>query len=93
MCQPLWSWVATGSMAAGALFLLWATWKLIDYSLKYRAALRAEDYRQQVAPEETMRKHRWTGDDNLLQGSADADVAAKIREELDRRKLQPGPKS
>ncbi len=99
VCKPLWNWVATGSMATGALFLLWASWKVVDYLLKYQAALRAEAFRQQVAPEETMKKHRWTGDESMVQGAGDGDVAARIRDELDRRKLQergmlpPSPKA
>ena len=99
VCQPLWNWVATGSMLTGALILLRTTWKVVDYMLKYQAALRAEAYRQQIAPEEEMKKLRWEGDDNVLQTTPDADVAARIRDELDRRKLQehamvpPGPKT
>jgi hypothetical protein len=89
------------STAAGALFLFWAIWKVIHYKLMYRAALRAEAYRQSTAPEEVMAKLRWTGDDDPLHrsGKPDVDVAAQIRDELDRRKLQepgmlrPGPKS
>jgi len=88
VCHPLWNWVATGLMATGALFLLWTSWKVVDYLLKYQAALRAEAYRQQVAPEETMKQVRWTGDESMVQGAGDGDVAAQIRDELDRRRRQ-----
>ena len=98
VCQPIWIWVAEGSMALGALFLLWFAWQVISYVFKYRAALRAEAARNMVADEATMSRHKWTGDKATQQGPADADVATLIRDEIARRKLvergmiPPGPK-
>lgn len=89
-CRPLWSWVATGSMAVGALCVLWAVWKVIDYKIKYRAAVKAEEHRQYIPPPEEMEKVRWIGDDrqNDVLVDPDEDIAARIREEIARRKLQ-----
>jgi len=52
-----------------------------------------------VADDATMKKHIWDGDDAILQAPVDADVAARIREEIDRKKLrergmlQPGSRN
>jgi hypothetical protein len=90
VCQPLWSKVALSAIAAGALLILWAIWKVIDYKLKYRAAIKAEEQRQYIPPPEEMDKIKWRGDHNPLMPieQADADMTAKIRDEIERKKLE-----
>ena len=89
-CRPLWYWVAAASMAGGVLLLLWAAWRVINYFLMLRAALRAEAARGMVADEATMQKHTWDGDNAILQTPVDAgdDMAVRIRDEIDRRRLR-----
>ncbi|MCR4331723.1 MAG: hypothetical protein NUV34_03315 [Sulfuricaulis sp.] len=89
-CAPLWTWVALGSIAIGALAVLWTIWKVVDYKLKYGAALKAEAQRQYIPPPEEMDKMKWGGDFNQHEPieAADPDMAAKIREAIERQKLQ-----
>lgn len=85
-CLPLWYWVSVTSMGAGVLLLLWVAWRVIDYYRMLRAALRAQAAREAVADEETINRHRWVGEDDA--GPVDPDLAAKIRAEIERKKLR-----
>jgi hypothetical protein len=67
-CLPLWSWVATGSVATGALLLLGITWQAINNSLKNRAARQEKADRQLGAFEGKMKKPTQTGDAQTWDG-------------------------
>ena len=86
VCRPFWTWVAIGLAAMGGIVLLGCVWKFIDYKLKYRAALRAEEARQRVADEETMAAARWKGDDAMVASAVGPDVEDRIKTALARRK-------
>lgn len=90
LCRPLWMIVVYLAIGIGALLVIWAVWKMIDYHLKYRAALRAQAERERVAAPEIMRQHTWSeaGDvaDNV--DVTDPHLAAKIKRELELRKVQ-----
>ena len=87
ICRPFWMSVAIGSVAAGGIAIVWCAWKFIDYKLKYRAALRAEEARQRVADEETMGAAKWKGDDIMIASAAGTNVEAQIKTAIARRKL------
>ena len=97
VCQPFWIWVAGGSVAIAGTWLLWFVWKIVDYKLKYRAALFAELERERVAEVEVMDSVKWIGDEVALDTphdvaldspEGDAALAQSIREALGRRKAR-----
>lgn len=86
-CRSFWNWVVALSWGSGGLLLTWIVWKFVDYKLKYSAALRAQLERERVAEEDVMEKARWKGDDVILDGASNSDVAGEIRAALARRSL------
>jgi hypothetical protein len=86
-CRPLWGWLSTGLVAVGTFLLLWAIWKLIASWFRYRAALRAAEYRRRVESYEVLKMDRRSGGDDFLRGPADAAFYARLKEGLERQQL------
>lgn len=87
VCQPFWMWVAIGSATIGGVALSWIAWNYIDHRLKYRDALRAQAELERIADTEVMDNVKWNGDNVMIDGTGDPNVAEQIREALARRKL------
>ena len=81
-CLPLWSWLAAGSVATGALLLLGTIWRAINNSLKTRAARQEKEDRQLSSLEEKMKKPTQTGDAQTWDG-------VERRMSQSRRKITP----
>lgn len=87
-CIPLWEWVMYGSATAGAMLVLWSLWRILDYRLKYAAAIRAQLERERVAEPEVMAQHRFKEAGDVTEEVTDPKLAEKIRAELERQKLE-----
>ncbi len=86
-CRPLWQWLMYVSAGVGAALLLWVIWRIIDYRLKYAAAIRAQIERERIAPPEIMEQVKFREAD-LTEDVTDPHLAAKIRAELERQRLE-----
>lgn len=86
-CRGFWEFAVIAMLAIGVLFLLWVIWRLVDYELKFRAALRAQAQREAVASPEIMAAYKFKEAADLIGDVTDPKLAEKIREELNQQKL------
>lgn len=87
-CYSLWQTVMYASAAIGLLLVSGFIWKLIDHKLKLAAALRAQQERERVADQTTMREHTWVEPADIAADVTDPHLAKKIRAELDQQRLK-----
>lgn len=87
-CRPLWEWTMYTSAGLGAVLIAWFIWRVVDYRLKYDAAIRAQAERERVAEPAVMEQHRFKEAGDLAEDVTDPHLAAKIRAELDRQRVE-----
>ena len=85
-CRSFWNWIVIVSWGLAGVIVLWFLWKFIDYKLKYAAAIRAQLERERIAEHDIIESVRWVGNDPVLNGASDSDMAGEIRAALARRK-------
>ncbi len=88
VCRPLWEWTMYASAGLGAVLVVWFIWRIVNYRLKYNAAIRAQAERERVAEPEVMEQHKFKEAGDLAEDVTDPHLAAKIRAELDRQRLE-----
>lgn len=88
VCHSLWETVMYASGAIGILLAGWFVWKLVDHKQKLAAALRAQQARERVADEATMRAHTWVEPADIAADVTDPHLAKKIRAELEQHRLK-----
>lgn len=93
VCRPMWEWVIYIGFAVGGLTLLWVLWKVIDYKLKYAAAIRAQMERDRIADPDEMANHRYKEVADIEADVTDPHLAEKIRSELERQRLERSSKT
>lgn len=82
VCQPFWSWATGALLGIVILAVVWAVAKFISYRIKLAAALRAEEEREAVADEDTMREHTWDGDKAYQTDLPAEEVERRIKDAL-----------
>ncbi len=87
-CRSFWEIVMYASAAIGLLLVSGFIWKLIDYKLKLAAALRAQQERERIADQATMREHTWVEPADIAADVTDPHLAKKIRQELEQQRLK-----
>lgn len=87
-CRSFWEIVMYASAVTGLLLAGWFIWRLIDYRLKYAAALRAQQAREKAAEPAVMRQHTWTDPADIAADVTDPHLAKKIRQELEQQRLK-----
>jgi hypothetical protein len=87
-CYAVWETVMYASAAAGILLAGWFIWKLFDHKQKLAAALRAQQEREKVADETTMRQNTWAEHADIASDVTDLHLAKKIRAELEQQRLK-----
>lgn len=84
----MWLWVMYFLFEIGVLTALWVIWKIISYKLQYAAAIRAQMERERVADEEVMVQYRYKEVADIEADVTDPHLAKKIRDELERQRLE-----
>lgn len=87
-CYALWENVMYASYAIGILLAGWFVWKLVDHRQKLAAVPRAQQQREKVADETTMRQHTRTEPADIAADVTDPHLAKKIRAELEQQRLK-----
>jgi hypothetical protein len=87
-CYSFWETVMYASAAIGILLAGWFTWKMVDHKRKLAAALRAQQEREKVADETTMRQHTWSEPADIAADVTDPHLAKKIRQELEQQRMK-----
>jgi len=77
VCRPAWTLAAIGSAAIAGVLVLWLLWRLIDYKLKVRPALRAQAERDRI-------------DHEAIEHVSDTAYHAELSEEEIRRRIAKG---
>ena len=82
VCQPFWSWANTALLGIVVVAVVWIAAKFISYRLKLAAAWRAEQEREAIADEDTMREHTWDGDKAYQTDVAPEEMRRRIKDAL-----------
>lgn len=87
VCRPLWMWILIATSTFAGALLLWILWRVIDYKLKWRAALRAQAERDRIDYEEIERM-KWVGDKAYSGNIPEEEIERRIAEAIAARKGQ-----
>ncbi|MDH3288855.1 MAG: hypothetical protein OEP48_14190 [Betaproteobacteria bacterium] len=90
ICRPAWTLAAIGSAAIAGVLTLWLLWRLIDYKLKLRAALRAQAERDRI-DHEAIAHTQWIGDTAYHAELSEEEVRRRIAEGLEAHKTNAAP--
>lgn len=85
VCRPFWTWIMIGCIGIGVLAVVWFAWKLIDYKLKFAAALKAEAARQYVDVK-AIEANRWEGDKAFSGELSPEEIERRAREAVEKRR-------
>lgn len=85
VCESFWRNVIVGFVGLGVAAVLAGAWAYWSYRRKYAAAVREQWLRDQ-ADESAIRELSWKGDTAAPLDMPDAELAARIRAAIDRRK-------
>jgi len=91
ICKPFWTWAMIGLFAVGALTAIVVVWKVMSYKLKLAAALRAQAERERV-DHDAIDAGRWNGDKAYSAELGGEEVERRIREAVNKRKLEGATK-
>ena len=82
ICRDFWIWNIIVAFGVGMMLFVLVGKRIIKEQLEFYRNRKRLEARKIVADEETMRQHKWVGDDSENVEVTQEDLAAKIRKAI-----------